>query len=179
MSSGKPRCPLGASSPVITAAAHFPDGRRRKETRNALPRSIQRAGFCGGGPSLPHALETLHQLNNPASPTPVTDGKNVYVFFGDFGLVSYSVDGTERWRMPLGPFANLHGMAASPILAGGLAIHDLRSGQRILSAGNKQGFWKGGLENPAARSSSRLRDTFDFPLPARGRTKSLYRAPTN
>ena len=29
-------------------------------------------------------------------------------------------EGTERWRVPLGPFANLHGMAASPILAGDL-----------------------------------------------------------
>ena len=34
--------------------------------------------------------------------------------------MSYGADGTERWQLPLGPFANLHGMAASPILAGNL-----------------------------------------------------------
>ena len=48
--------------------------------------------------------EKLHSLNNPASPTPVTDGENVYTFFPDFGLLSYTRDGKERWRLPLGPF---------------------------------------------------------------------------
>jgi hypothetical protein len=66
--------------------------------------------------------EQLHKLNSPASATPATDGENVYAFFGDFGLVSYGPDGNERWRMPLGPFVNLHGMASSPILAGGKLI---------------------------------------------------------
>src|SRR5207245_8987486 len=62
--------------------------------------------------------EALHKLNHPASSSPITDGRNVYVFFGDFGLASYGPDGQERWRRPLGPFTNLHGMGASPILAG-------------------------------------------------------------
>ncbi|HKP72873.1 MAG TPA: hypothetical protein VJT82_08050, partial [Pyrinomonadaceae bacterium] len=30
----------------------------------------------------------LQNVNNPASPSPVTDGANVYVFFQEFGLVS-------------------------------------------------------------------------------------------
>jgi outer membrane protein assembly factor BamB len=55
-------------------------------------------------------------MNDPATPTPVTDGKNVYAFFSDFGLISYRSDGTERWRVPLGPFTPPHGMATSPIL---------------------------------------------------------------
>lgn len=66
--------------------------------------------------------EGRHKLNHPASPTPVSDGSNLYVFFSDFGLVSYTLEGQERWRMPLGPFSNLHGMSASPILAGGKVI---------------------------------------------------------
>lgn len=66
--------------------------------------------------------EHLHQLNDPASSSPITDGTNVYVFFGDFGLASYGPDGKERWRRPLGPFTNLHGMGASPILAGGTLL---------------------------------------------------------
>ncbi len=61
--------------------------------------------------------EPLDKRNSPASPSPVTDGKNVYVFFADFGLVSYRADGRERWRRPLGPFHNVYGMGASPILA--------------------------------------------------------------
>lgn len=66
--------------------------------------------------------EARHPLNHAASPTPVTDGKNLYVFFSDFGLISYTLDGDERWRLPLGPFHNLHGMAASPVLARNLVI---------------------------------------------------------
>jgi outer membrane protein assembly factor BamB len=62
--------------------------------------------------------ERTHELNNAASASPATDGSNVYVFFGDFGLVSYGAGGGERWRLPLGPFRNLHGMASSPMLAG-------------------------------------------------------------
>jgi outer membrane protein assembly factor BamB len=66
--------------------------------------------------------ETRHKLNNPASPSPVTDGSNVYVFFPDFGLLSYGPDGNERWRLPLGPFSNFHGMGTSPILVGNKLI---------------------------------------------------------
>ena len=66
--------------------------------------------------------EPLDKLNTSASPTPVVDAKNVYVFFGDFGLISYGFDGNERWRLPLGPFLNVYGMGASPILAGDTLI---------------------------------------------------------
>jgi outer membrane protein assembly factor BamB len=66
--------------------------------------------------------EALDQRNTAASPTGATDGKNVYVFFGDFGLVSYGADGNERWRVPLGPFHNVYGMGASPIVAGDQVI---------------------------------------------------------
>ena len=32
----------------------------------------------------------------------MTDGENVYVFFGDFGLLAYSnKDGAELWRLAL------------------------------------------------------------------------------
>ncbi len=66
--------------------------------------------------------EPLDKRNHPASPTPVADGHSVFVFFPDFGLVSYGWDGNERWRTPLGPFNNVYGMGASPILAGNKVI---------------------------------------------------------
>lgn len=55
-------------------------------------------------------------VNGPASPSPVTDGNNVFAFFQDFGLISYTADGKERWRMPMGPFTMFYGFGASPIL---------------------------------------------------------------
>lgn len=67
-----------------------------------------------------HGLANV--LNDPASITPVTDGENVYVFFQDFGLISYDAAGKLRWKVPLGPFSNAMGLAASPIIAGDLVI---------------------------------------------------------
>ncbi len=56
--------------------------------------------------------------NDPASPTPATDGQAVYAFFHDFGLLALTLDGKELWKLPLGPFPNNYGMGASPILHG-------------------------------------------------------------
>ncbi|MBI4908924.1 MAG: PQQ-binding-like beta-propeller repeat protein [Acidobacteria bacterium] len=60
--------------------------------------------------------QELHKSNTPASPSPVSDGKNIWVFFTDFGLISYGLDGNERWKTPMGPFNNPFGMGASPVL---------------------------------------------------------------
>jgi len=38
------------------------------------------------------------------------------VFFGDYGLITYDVNGKELWKQPLGPFNNIYGMGASPII---------------------------------------------------------------
>jgi outer membrane protein assembly factor BamB len=54
--------------------------------------------------------------NNPASPSPVTDGENVYAFFQDFGMISFDSNGKERWRLPMGPFTIIFGFGASPII---------------------------------------------------------------
>ncbi len=67
-------------------------------------------------------VEQYQPTNSPASPTPAIDSGNVYVFFGDFGLLSYTLEGKERWRLPLGPFNNTNGHGSSPIVAGKLVI---------------------------------------------------------
>ena len=64
----------------------------------------------------------VDKRNSPASPSPAADGKNVFVFFQDFGLVSYNFAGSERWRTPLGPFQNVYGLGASPVLVDGKVI---------------------------------------------------------
>ena len=73
------------------------------------------------------ALEPLrddefYQGNDASTPTPASDGTNVYVFFSEMGLVSYDPDGNERWRYELGPFENFYGLAASPVVAGDLVL---------------------------------------------------------
>jgi outer membrane protein assembly factor BamB len=64
----------------------------------------------------------MNRLNHEAAITPVTDGENVYVFFKDFGFVSYDTSGKLRWKTPLGPFTNMQGLSASPIIGGDFAI---------------------------------------------------------
>jgi outer membrane protein assembly factor BamB len=58
----------------------------------------------------------LENVNGPASPSPVTDGTNVYAFFQDFGLIAFNAVGKEKWRMPMGEFNMFYGFGASPIL---------------------------------------------------------------
>jgi outer membrane protein assembly factor BamB len=66
--------------------------------------------------------ENVDRRNGPASPSAAVDAERVVVFFGDFGLVAYDHEGREQWRTPLGPFDNVYGVGASPILAQGLVV---------------------------------------------------------
>jgi outer membrane protein assembly factor BamB len=66
--------------------------------------------------------ETPHPLNGPTTPTPTTDGQSIFAFFPEFGLIAYAWDGTERWRVPLGPFGGIQGMAVSPVYTDGNVV---------------------------------------------------------
>lgn len=92
----------------------------------------------------------LHKSNSPASPSAVSDGKNVFVFFGDYGLVSYGMDGNDRWKTPLGPFNNPFGMGASPVLAGNLILMlcDAESGAFFVAVDKETGRTKWRVERP-------------------------------
>jgi len=60
------------------------------------------------------------QGNNMASPSPVTDGKLVYVLFGTGDLAAYDLDGGQIWFRNLGKdygkFANMWLYGSSPLL---------------------------------------------------------------
>ena len=66
--------------------------------------------------------EKLHELNHASAASMALTPNRVISFFGDFGLVAYDRDGGEKWRIPMGPFTNLYGMGASPIIADGKII---------------------------------------------------------
>ena len=66
--------------------------------------------------------EYMQETNSPVSSSPTSDGQNVYVFFGDYGIISYGVDGEERWKLPLGPFNNPNGHGSSPVLIDDMLI---------------------------------------------------------
>lgn len=107
--------PMGKSSPALTQDRIYLTGHEDgKLLTLAVDRATGRLLWRREAPS--RRLEKMHRLNDEASSTPTTDGENVYAFFGGWGLVSYGPDGNERWRLPMGPFTNFHGMAASPVL---------------------------------------------------------------
>ena len=67
-------------------------------------------------------VESVHPTNAPATPTPATDGRRVYVYFGSFGLVSFDFEGKKIWEKPLGPYPVEWGSASSPVLHGRLLL---------------------------------------------------------
>ncbi|HEU4387993.1 MAG TPA: PQQ-binding-like beta-propeller repeat protein [Blastocatellia bacterium] len=107
--------PAGHSSPVLTDDRIFVTAfESSKLLTICVDRKTGRILWRREAPRTRN--DRLQKPNNPASPSPVTDGRNVFVFFQDFGMLSYTSDGKERWRLPLGPFNMFYGFGASPIL---------------------------------------------------------------
>jgi outer membrane protein assembly factor BamB len=94
--------------------------------------------------------EQYQRTNTAASPSPVTDGRSVFVFFGDFGLLAYDLDGNERWRVPLGPFINMNGHGTSPLLEGNLLVLlcDQDSGSFLIALDKDTGRTRWRVERP-------------------------------
>ena len=70
-------------------------------------------------------VEQQHTIGSPASATIASDGERVFVFFGSYGLVCYSLDGNQLWSKPMGPFQDEFGSSSSPILVGDKLILNL------------------------------------------------------
>ena len=107
----------GKSSPAVSATHIFLTGHENGQLITfAIDRKTGKQLWSRPAPG--NREEKRNSLNDPASPSPTTDGKNVFVFFAGYGLISYDSEGKERWKLPLGPFTNFHGMGASPVLSG-------------------------------------------------------------
>lgn len=107
--------PRGHSSPVLSDNAVFLTGHAGDALLTiALAREDGRELWRKEAPR--PRREHVDERNDAASPSPVVAGERVVVFFPDFGLLAYGTDGEELWRHPLGPFDNLYGMGASPIV---------------------------------------------------------------
>ena len=169
--------PPGHSSPVLTDSrifltAHSPekDGYKLFVHR---ARSQDRQASCGGAKCRARQTGRRENVNGPASPSPVTDGANVYAFFQEFGLISYTADGKERWRMPLGPFNMFYGFGASPILVDGMLILPRRSGHGLVPARGRREDRQAALEGRRAARHLRLLDADDLSTGRRAATQIL------
>jgi outer membrane protein assembly factor BamB len=85
-----------------------------------------------------------HRKNTYASPTPATDGKYVYAFFGSEGLFCYDFKGKQIWKLSLGGIPQLGmGPGSSPVLYENLVIvtadRDIGEGSFIVALDKKTG----------------------------------------
>ncbi|MGE0885540.1 MAG: PQQ-binding-like beta-propeller repeat protein [Blastocatellales bacterium] len=64
-----------------------------------------------------------HKRGNYAAPTPVTDGKYVWTYFGSEGVYCYDFKGKLIWKKSLGPIGTMGmGVGTSPVLHENLVI---------------------------------------------------------
>lgn len=75
-----------------------------------------------------------------ASHTPVSDGENIYVYFGKSGLHAFSVDGKKLWNKQVGTGADPRGWgsASSPILYKNMVIVTAPAESRAIIAFDKK-----------------------------------------
>ena len=137
--------PAGHSSPVIAGDRLFLTAEEGTDLMTiCLDRRTGKTMWRKKAPR-PRRTE-IDQRNHPASPSPVTDGQSLYVFFPDFGLLAYDLDGNELWRFPLGPFDNFYGMGASPVVAGNnvVLVCDVKVDSFLIALNKKTGklAWK-------------------------------------
>ncbi|MCH7826297.1 MAG: PQQ-binding-like beta-propeller repeat protein, partial [Acidobacteria bacterium] len=150
----KTAVPEGYSSPVLTPERIFLTAFEDDRLLTiALDRADGRELWRREAPR--PRVEHLDPRNNPAAPSPAVDDARVYVFFAEFGLLAYDFDGNEAWRVPLGPFDNLYGMGASPVVFDGkvLLVCDQRTGSFLIALDGESGdvVWK--VDRPEAASS--------------------------
>ena len=108
----------GLSSPVIAS------GQVWLTTSHDDGRSLHAICLDQASGQVLHDIEVLatdtvgpkHVQNGYASPTPVLDGKHVFVHFGARGTVCLDTEGTIAWTNTSLPFTAPQGAASSPIL---------------------------------------------------------------
>ena len=95
---------------LVVEALNHSDGSQRWEYR------VQAVG----------PFPQLHEKHNLASPTPVTDGEHIYVWFGNGQIVCLDMVGNLVWSRHLGleysTFLNPWGHGSSPVLYNDLVI---------------------------------------------------------
>ena len=161
--------PFARSSPVITADRIFLTATEGdKLITLALDRKSGKLLWRRDAIRARHM--PIYKANDGASPTPVSDGKNVYAFFAELGLISYGPDGKERWRVPLGPFNSFYGMGGSPILVGNtlVMVCDQRTDSFIIAVDTRNGkeLWKKSRPNFEAYSTPAIYRPKDGPAQA-------------
>ena len=145
--------PIGYSSPILFGDRIYVTGVREKTLVTlALDRASGKILWERSAPA--EARPPVDKRNNPASPSVAVEAAAVYVFFPDYGLVTYDHAGRELWKAPLGPFNNIYGMGASPVIYDDLLLLavDQSRGSHLLAVDKKTGKERWKTPRPEATS---------------------------
>jgi len=149
----KTALPPGRSSPILTDERIFLTAFEGETLYTyCLDRASGEILWRRDAPKVP--LVHVDDRNDAASPSPAVDASSVYVFFPDYGLLAYDVDGKELWSHRSGSFDNIYGMGASPILAGDnvVLVCDQSTGSYIIALDRKTGDVRWRQDRPEAKS---------------------------
>ena len=145
--------PQGHSSPIVYGDRIYLTGFRGNALLTiAVDRSTGRVIWERTAPQV--TTKVVDKRNNPASPSPAVEENAVFVFFPDYGLIAYDKAGKEQWTMPLGPFNNIYGMGASPIIVGDLVVLacDQSLGSYVIAVDKRTGRVRWKVDRPEAKS---------------------------
>jgi outer membrane protein assembly factor BamB len=88
----------------------------------------------------------VHKKNSHASPTPLTDGKRLFVHFGHQGTACLDLNGKVLWRNTVLRYVPVHGNGGSPILVKNKLVFSCDGGDKqfvvALDQANGKVLWK-------------------------------------
>jgi outer membrane protein assembly factor BamB len=145
--------PQGHSSPILLGDRIYLTAFRGETlVTMAIDRQQGRILWERSAPDV--QTRVIDKRNNAASPSPAVEENGVYVFFPDYGLIAYDAAGTEQWKMSLGPFNNIYGMGASPVIVGDLLVLacDQSVGSFIMALDKRTGRVRWKIDRPEAKS---------------------------
>jgi len=122
----------GSSSPIISSGLLFFSSFNGDErTLHCLDAATGKVHWTRSVKKV--RIEVVTPPNGPATPTPATNGQAVFVIYPDVGVLGYSMSGKELWRVDLGPFHSMHGIASSLVTTDNLVfvVADQLSGSYI------------------------------------------------
>jgi outer membrane protein assembly factor BamB len=152
----KPLPGKGWSSPIVygnriylTAAVPVKDSAAGDESLRTLCLDAKtgkilwdREVFLQDGANAPR----IHGKNSHASPTPLCDGKHLYVHFGHQGTACLDLEGKVLWRNTMFKYAPVHGNGGAPIIVDDALVFGCDGGdQAFIVALNKntgERIWK-------------------------------------
>jgi outer membrane protein assembly factor BamB len=146
------KTPKGHSSPIVVGSRLWITG-HEGDDRVVLCYDAAKGSLLWRQAVKKTSSDSPNPLNGFTTPTPATDGRSIFAFFPDFGLIAYDFEGKEMWRAPMGPFGGIQGMAVSPVYAEGnvillidtpeeayLAAYDARTGKQVWKKERPIGF---------------------------------------